>query len=52
LRWEAARRQFVDPCDGRVYPEDGQGLVQYPTELRVKKKGGLSLFVDLRQPKS
>jgi hypothetical protein len=52
LRWEAARRQFTDPCDGRVYPEDGTGLVQYPTDVRVKKKGGLSLFVDLRQPKN
>jgi hypothetical protein len=46
LRWEHAARQFVDPCDGRVYPPDGTGLVTFPT--RVNDKG--RVIVDLGKP--
>ena len=48
LRWEAAPRQFVDPCDGRVYPADGTGLVTFPA--RVNDKG--RVIVDLGTPGS
>lgn len=43
LRWEAAPRQFVDPCNGRTYPPDGTGLTQY--RALVDKQG--ALVVDL-----
>ena len=33
LRWEAAARHFVDPCDGRIFPPDGAGLVSFPTAV-------------------
>jgi hypothetical protein len=36
----------VDPCDGRVYPADGTGLVSFPT--RVDARG--RIVVDLSQP--
>ncbi len=32
-QWERDVAQFVDSCDGTVYPEDGQGLRQYPVEV-------------------
>jgi hypothetical protein len=48
LRWVDARGQFEDPCTKAVFPADGAGLVHYPTEVRRKDKGGLTLFVDLR----
>ncbi|MDQ3898690.1 MAG: hypothetical protein M3326_15840 [Actinomycetota bacterium] len=48
LRWEQAARRFVDPCDGRVYPPDGAGLVSFPT--RVNDKG--RVVVDLSRPQS
>jgi hypothetical protein len=48
LRWRPASTDFVDPCDGRTYPADGTGLVQFKTEVRNKKKAGATLYVDLR----
>jgi hypothetical protein len=46
LHWEQGARRFVDPCDGRVYPADGTGLVSFPT--RVDARG--RIVVDLSQP--
>ena len=46
LRWEPGARVFVDPCDGRIFPEDGSGLVAFPT--RVNEKG--RVIVDLSSP--
>jgi hypothetical protein len=46
LRWEQGARHFVDPCDGRIYPPDGAGLVTFPT--RVNDKG--RVVVDLGHP--
>lgn len=31
--WIEADRTFVDSCDGTVYPEDGEGLPQYPVSV-------------------
>ncbi|HJV09826.1 MAG TPA: hypothetical protein VJ653_09090 [Acidimicrobiales bacterium] len=33
LKWEASGRRFVDPCDGTAYPQDGAGLVSFPTTV-------------------
>ena len=46
LTWEREARHFVDPCDGRMYPPDGTGLVTFPT--RVNDKG--RVIVDLGSP--
>ena len=46
LRWEAAARQFVDPCGGPAFPPDGAGLTAYGASVDAK---GV-LVVDLRQP--
>lgn len=46
LRWQAASRTFVDPCDARAYPADGTGLTTFPA--RVDEEG--RLIVDLRSP--
>ena len=46
LRWEQGAHHFVDPCDGRVYPADGAGLVSFPA--RVDPRG--RIVVDLTQP--
>lgn len=46
LRWEHDSRRFVDPCDGRIYPADGAGLVTFPT--RVDDDG--RVVVDLSSP--
>jgi hypothetical protein len=46
LAWRAPTRDFVDPCDGRIFPADGTGLTSYPT--RVTKNG--LLVVDLSTP--
>ena len=46
LRWEQGARQFVDPCDGRIFPADGTGLVTFPTEVNDKGR----LIVDLSRP--
>ena len=45
LRWEAGPRRFVDPCTGRSYPANGEGLTTYPATVR---DGVVS--VDLRAP--
>lgn len=36
--------EFDDPCSGRRYPSDGEGLTQYPTTVTDAR-----LQVDLRQ---
>jgi hypothetical protein len=46
LNWKQDAHHFVDPCDGRVYPADGTGLVTFPT--RVDAKG--RIIVDLGKP--
>ena len=46
LRWQPASRTFVDPCDNRVYPADGTGLVTFPTKIDSKGR----LVVDLAHP--
>ena len=33
LTWRPESRDFVDPCDGRVFPADGTGLTQYPATV-------------------
>lgn len=45
LQWLPAEEEFVDPCSGRRYPADGEGLTQYATMV----DDGI-LSVDLRQP--
>lgn len=52
LVWRQAEGRFHDPCTQAVFPVDGKGLTQYPTEVRRQKKGGLTLFVDLRTARS
>jgi hypothetical protein len=46
LEWRAATRAFVDACDGRTFPADGTGLVQYPTRVDERQH----VVVDLRTP--
>jgi hypothetical protein len=46
LRWEQAARHFVDPCDGRIYPPDGAGLVTFPAHVNDKGR----LIVELGSP--
>lgn len=46
LTWEPGPRHFVDPCDGRIYPPEGAGLVSFPTT--VDDKG--TVVVDLGTP--
>ncbi|MDQ2825523.1 MAG: hypothetical protein M3Y04_00925 [Actinomycetota bacterium] len=43
LRWDQGARHFVDPCDGRVYPADGTGLVTFPAAVNDKGR----VIVDL-----
>jgi hypothetical protein len=51
LVWHDAEGVFKDDkCTHAVYPADGKGLIHYPTEVKRKSKGGLTLYVDLRQP--
>jgi hypothetical protein len=44
LQWLPAEEEFADPCSGRRFPADGEGLIRYPTTV---EDGQLS--VDLRQ---
>lgn len=44
--WSPGDRTFVDTCDGRVYPENGDGLVQY--RVSVDPDGGL--VINLNAP--
>jgi hypothetical protein len=46
LSWQQDAREFRDPCDGRVYPADGTGLVSFPT---VVNDDG-DVVVDLSHP--
>ena len=46
LTWEQGPRHFVDPCDGRIYPPDGAGLVSFPTTVNDKGR----VVVDLSTP--
>lgn len=46
LRWDQGARHFVDPCDGRIYPADGTGLVTFPTAVNDKGR----IVVDLSSP--
>lgn len=46
LRWEQGPRQFVDPCNGTIYPPDGAGLVRFPTTVDDDGK----VVVDLSSP--
>ncbi len=47
LRWEQDARHFVDPCDGRIYPADGTGLVSFATTVNDKGR----VIVDLSSPR-
>jgi hypothetical protein len=42
VRWEAAEWSFLDPCSGRRYPADGEGLTRYAVRLE-----GDRLYVNL-----
>jgi hypothetical protein len=46
LRWDAATRQFRDPCTGATFPEDGTGLIRYPAVVLPSDR----IQVDLRTP--
>jgi hypothetical protein len=47
LRWDQAARRFTDPCDGRIFPADGAGLVTFPATVNDKGR----VIVDLASPK-
>ena len=42
LQWEAASESFLDPCSGRRFPADGEGLTRYAVRL-----DGDRLYVNL-----
>ena len=44
VRWVADEEVFVAPCSGERYPPDGEGLRQYPVDVRDGR-----LTVDLRR---
>ncbi len=46
LAWKQDAHHFVDPCDGRIYPADGAGLVTFPTHVNTKDH----IIVDLSRP--
>ena len=48
LEWDASARHFVDPCDGRIFPADGAGLVSFPTTINDQDR----VIVDLSSPRS
>lgn len=50
LKWQQKQGVFVDECSQATFPVDGRGLTHYATQVNRKKKGGLTLFVDLRAP--
>lgn len=45
-QWQAARKAFVDSCDGTAYPADGTGLPQFP--VAIGADGQLSIRLDTR----
>ena len=47
LKWDQGARRFMDPCDGRIYPPDGAGLVSFPTTVNGKGR----VIVDLSNPR-
>jgi hypothetical protein len=44
VRWVPEDESFEDPCSGRRYPPSGEGLRQYPVDVRDGR-----LTVDLRR---
>jgi hypothetical protein len=44
VRWVSEDDAFEDPCSGERYPPDGEGLRQYPVDVRDGR-----LTVDLRR---
>ena len=48
LRWEQPARHFVDPCDGRIFPADGSGLVTFPVRVDDDDR----VIVDLGSPRA
>jgi len=42
--WDQSTHLFRDPCTGRTYPADGNGLVRYPTTVLPSRR----IQVDLR----
>jgi hypothetical protein len=48
LRWEQPARHFVDPCDGRIFPPDGSGLVTFPARVDDDDR----VIVDLGSPRA
>ncbi|HEX2048342.1 MAG TPA: hypothetical protein VHF27_11285 [Acidimicrobiales bacterium] len=48
LRWEQSARHFVDPCDGRIFPADGSGLVMFPARVDDDDR----VVVDLTSPRA
>jgi hypothetical protein len=46
LRWLQGPRQFVDPCDGRMFPPNGAGLVTFPATVDEDGR----VIVDLGSP--
>ena len=46
VKWEAGQKHFGDPCDGRIFPADGAGLVSFPTTVNDDGK----VVVDLSNP--
>jgi hypothetical protein len=46
LAWKQDAHHFVDPCDGRIYPADGAGLVTFPTTVDARGR----IIVDLAKP--
>jgi hypothetical protein len=47
LQWEAASATFLDPCSGRRYPADGEGLTRYAVRL-----DGDRLYVNLNDSRT
>jgi hypothetical protein len=42
LQWDNRQQSFLDPCSGRRYPADGEGLTRYAVRL-----DGDTLYVNL-----
>ncbi len=43
--WDAAQSEFVDTCNGTTYPENGEGLKQYPVTITDDSKVQLNLGI-------
>jgi len=43
-QWTAADRTFMNPCDGTIYPETGEGLPQIPVFI-----DGTDLIIDINE---